>query len=240
MRSTRPTGRTPSKPDIPLYAMTLDQNALKRAVARAALDYVEPGRILGVGTGSTVDCFIDLLPEIRDRIPACVSSSERSTKRLEALGFKVLDMNEVDEIGVYVDGADEIDPGFSMVKGGGGALTREKIVASISKTFVCIADASKKKDVLGAFPLPVEVIPMAARAVRARLEALGAEVSLRDFTTDNGCKILDARGLKITDPKALEAEINMWPGVVTVGLFAARGADVLLLGTPEGVETHRR
>lgn len=217
--------------------MTTDQNALKRAVARAALEYVEEGRILGVGTGSTVDCFIDLLPEIREQIPACVSSSERSTKRLEALGFKVLDMNDVEEIGVYVDGADEIDPSFAMVKGGGGALTREKIVASVSKTFVCIADASKQVDVLGRFPLPVEVIPMAARAVKAKLEALGATVTLRDFVTDNGNAILDAKGLAIAEPEKLEAEINMWPGVVTVGLFAKRGADVLLLGTTEGVKT---
>ena len=220
--------------------MTTDQNALKRAVARAALEYVEDGRILGVGTGSTVDCFIDLLPEIRDRIPACVSSSERSTKRLEALGFKVLDMNDVEEIGVYVDGADEIDPSFAMVKGGGGALTREKIVASVSKTFVCIADASKQVEVLGRFPLPVEVIPMAARAVKAKLEALGATVKQRDFVTDNGCSILDASGLSIKDARALEDEINAWPGVVTVGLFANRGADVLLLGTAEGVETFER
>ena len=220
--------------------MTTDQNALKRAVARAALEYVEDGRILGVGTGSTVDCFIDLLPEIRERIPACVSSSERSTKRLEALGFKVLDMNDVEEIGVYVDGADEIDPAFAMVKGGGGALTREKIVASVSKTFVCIADASKQVEVLGRFPLPVEVIPMAARAVKAKLEALGATVTLRDFVTDNGNAILDAKGLSIAEPEKLETEINMWPGVVTVGLFAARGADVLLLGTAEGVKTFKK
>ena len=217
--------------------MALTQQELKREVARAALAYVEEGRILGVGTGSTVDQFIDQLPGIREKIPACVSSSERSTKRLEALGFKVLDMNEVDEIGVYVDGADEIDPGFSMIKGGGGALTREKIVASISGRFVCIADASKKVPVLGSFPLPVEVIPMAARAVKAKLEALGATVKLRNF---NGCHILDASGLRIEDPKALEAEINAWPGVVTVGLFAARGADVLLLGTQEGVQTFER
>ena len=218
--------------------MALTQQELKREVARAALAYVEEGRILGVGTGSTVDQFIDQLPGIREKIPACVSSSERSTKRLEALGFKVLDMNEVDEIGVYVDGADEIDPGFSMIKGGGGALTREKIVASISGRFVCIADASKKVPVLGSFPLPVEVIPMAARAVKAKLEALGATVKLRNFVTD--CHILDASGLRIEDPKALEAEINAWPGVVTVGLFAARGADVLLLGTQEGVQTFER
>ena len=220
--------------------MALTQQELKREVARAALAYVEDGRILGVGTGSTVDQFIDQLPTIREKIPACVSSSERSTKRLEALGFKVLDMNEVDEIGVYVDGADEIDPGFSMIKGGGGALTREKIVASISGRFVCIADASKQVPVLGAFPLPVEVIPMAARAIKAKLEALGAQVTLRDFVTDNGCHILDAAGLQIKDPKALEAEINSWPGVVTVGLFAARGADVLLLGTQDGVKTFER
>lgn len=220
--------------------MALTQQELKREVARAALAYVEDGRILGVGTGSTVDQFIDQLPTIREKIPACVSSSERSTKRLEALGFKVLDMNEVDDIGVYVDGADEIDPGFSMIKGGGGALTREKIVASISGRFVCIADASKQVPVLGHFPLPVEVIPMAARAVKAKLEALGATVTLRDFVTDNGCHILDAAGLEITDPMALEAEINSWPGVVTVGLFAARGADVLLLGTQDGVKTFER
>lgn len=220
--------------------MALTQQELKREVARAALAYVEDGRILGVGTGSTVDQFIDQLPTIREKIPACVSSSERSTKRLEALGFKVLDMNEVDDIGVYVDGADEIDPGFSMVKGGGGALTREKIVASISGRFVCIADASKQVPVLGHFPLPVEVIPMAARAVKAKLEDLGATVTIRDFVTDNGCHILDAAGLEITDPKALEAEINSWPGVVTVGLFAARGADVLLLGTQDGVKTFER
>ena len=220
--------------------MALTQQELKREVARAALAYVEDGRILGVGTGSTVDQFIDQLPTIREKIPACVSSSERSTKRLEALGFKVLDMNEVDDIGVYVDGADEIDPGFSMIKGGGGALTREKIVASISGRFICIADASKQVPVLGHFPLPVEVIPMAARAVKAKLEALGATVTLRDFVTDNGCHILDAAGLEIKDPKALEAEINSWPGGVTVGLFAARGADVLLLGTQDGVKTFER
>ena len=219
---------------------TLTQNELKRLVAHAALDYVAPGEVLGVGTGSTVDMLIDQLPEIRDRIPACVSSSERSTKRLEALGFKVLDLNAVDSIGVYIDGADEIDPGFSMIKGGGGALTREKIVASAAKKFVCIADASKKVDVLGRFPLPVEVIPMAAGVVRRRLEALGAQVKLRDFVTDNGCRILDAAGLRINDPKGLEAVINAWPGVVTVGLFAERGADVLLLGTADGVKTLTR
>lgn len=220
--------------------MSDKQNEMKRAVARAAVAYVEEGCVLGVGTGSTVDFFIDAIVEIKDRIPACVSSSERSSAKLKALGFKVIDMNEVDEIGVYVDGADEIDPGFSMIKGGGGALTREKIVASIAKTFVCIADETKRVPVLGRFPLPVEVIPMAANAVKRRLEALGATVRLRDFTTDNGCLILDASGLSIEDPKALEARINAWPGVVTVGLFAERGADVLLVGTPEGVKTFKK
>lgn len=220
--------------------MALTQAELKKEVAKRALDYVEDGKILGVGTGSTVDQFIDQLPGIRSKIPACVSSSKRSTERLEALGFKVLDMNEVDEIGVYVDGADEIDPGFSMIKGGGGALTREKIVASISGRFVCIADQSKKVGVLGGFPLPVEVIPMAANAVKARLEKLGARVVKRDFVTDNGCWILDAHGLEIADPAAMEDLINQWPGVVTVGLFARRGADVLLLGTQDGVKTFEK
>ncbi len=220
--------------------MTLSQTELKREAARAALQYVEPHRILGVGTGSTVDLFIDELVAIRDQIPACVSSSERSTKKLEALGFRVLDMNEVEEIGVYIDGADEIDGSFSMIKGGGGALTREKIVASISKNFVCIADQSKKVEVLGKFPLPVEVVPMAANAVKRRLEGVGATVKLRDFVTDNGCSILDASGLSITDPRAMEDTINAWPGVVAVGLFANRGADALLLGTNEGVKTFRR
>ena len=220
--------------------MSVSQNELKRAVARAAVAYVQEGCVLGVGTGSTVDYFIDAIVEIKDRIPACVSSSERSSAKLKALGFNVIDMNEVESIGVYVDGADEIDPGFSMIKGGGGALTREKIVASIAKTFICIADSSKCVPVLGRFALPVEVIPMAVGAVKRRLEALGASVTLRDFTTDNGCLILDAAGLSIEDPKALEARINAWPGVVTVGLFAERGADVLLVGSEAGVETHLR
>lgn len=222
--------------------MALTQTELKREVARAALAYVEPGKILGIGTGSTADLFIDQLAAMKDQIPACVSSSERSTKRLQALGFKVIDLNELngEMISVYVDGADEIDGGFSMIKGGGGALTREKIVASTSKTFVCIADGSKRVETLGKFPLPVEVIPMAAGVIKARLEALGAQATLRDFITDNGNAILDAAGLAIKDPKALEAEINSWPGVVTVGLFAERGADVLLLGLQDGVKTFRR
>jgi ribose 5-phosphate isomerase A len=218
----------------------MDQNELKRLVARAALDDVREGEILGVGTGSTVDFFIDELKASGLSIPACVSSSIRSTRRLEQYGFQVLDMTEVDAIGVYVDGADEIDPGFSMIKGGGGALTREKIVASIARKFVCIADQSKKVPVLGKFPLPVEVIPMALRAVAARLRAFGGNPVERDFTTDNGNRILDVHGLSITDPVSLEAAINQIPGVVSVGLFAARGADVLLLGTSEGVKRFER
>ena len=207
----------------------MDQQELKKAVGRAALQYVKPGEILGVGTGSTVDCFIDALKESGISIPACVSSSVRSTKKLEQYGFKVLDLNEVERIGVYVDGADEIDPHFAMIKGGGGALTREKIVAMVSDRFVCIADQSKKVDVLGKFPLPIEVIPMAVRAVSRELEKLGGKPVLRDFTTDNGNKILDVHGLKIEDPVQWEQKLNQIVGVVTVGLFAARGADVLLL-----------
>ncbi len=215
----------------------MDQQELKKAVGRAALQYVKPGEILGVGTGSTVDCFIDALKESGISIPACVSSSVRSTKKLEQYGFKVLDLNEVERIGVYVDGADEIDPHFAMIKGGGGALTREKIVAMVSDRFVCIADQSKKVDVLGKFPLPIEVIPMAVRAVSRELEKLGGKPVLRDFTTDNGNKILDVHGLQIEDPVQWEQKLNQIVGVVTVGLFAARGADVLLLGTDEGVQT---
>ena len=215
----------------------MDQQELKKAVGRAALQYVKSGEILGVGTGSTVDCFIDAVKESGISIPACVSSSVRSTKKLEQYGFKVLDLNEVERIGVYVDGADEIDPHFAMIKGGGGALTREKIVAMVSDRFVCIADQSKKVDVLGKFPLPIEVIPMAVRAVSRELEKLGGKPVLRDFTTDNGNKILDVHGLKIEDPVQWEQKLNQIVGVVTVGLFAARGADVLLLGTDEGVQT---
>lgn len=217
----------------------MDQQELKKAVGRAALQYVKSGEILGVGTGSTVDCFIDALKESGISIPACVSSSVRSTKKLEQYGFKVLDLNEVERIGVYVDGADEIDPHFAMIKGGGGALTREKIVAMVSDRFVCIADQSKKVDVLGKFPLPIEVIPMAVRAVSRELEKLGGKPVLRDFTTDNGNKILDVHGLQIEDPVQWEQKLNQIVGVVTVGLFAARGADVLLLGTAEGVQTFK-
>ena len=218
----------------------MDQQELKKAVGRAALEYVKPGEILGVGTGSTVDCFIDALKESGIDVPACVSSSVRSTQKLQAYGFKVLDLNEVEKIGVYVDGADEIDPHFAMIKGGGGALTREKIVAMVSERFVCIADEAKKVDVLGKFPLPVEVIPMAIRAVSREIEKLGGKPVLRDFTTDNGNKILDVHGWQITDAEQWEQKLNQIVGVVTVGLFAKRGADVLLLGTSQGVKTFKR
>ena len=218
----------------------MDQKELKRLVGRAAVAYVKPGEILGVGTGSTVDCFIDALKESGIDVPACVSSSVRSTKKLQDYGYRVVDLNEVDRISVYIDGADEIDSSFSMIKGGGGALTREKIVASVSDRFVCIADASKKVDVLGQFPLPIEVIPMAVRAVAAEIKRLGGKPVLRDFTTDNGNKILDVRGWKIEDACAWEEKLNQIVGVVTVGLFAHRGADVLLLGTEDGVKTFER
>ncbi len=219
----------------------ISQDEQKRAVAQAALRFVRPGKVLGVGTGSTVDLFIDALAAAGIRVPAMVSSSERSTRRLAALGVTVVEMNEVDAIDVYVDGADEIDSRFAMIKGGGGALTREKIVAAASETFVCIADASKRVDVLGRFPLPVEVIPMARSFVMRQLNALGGEARLRaNTTTDNGNLIVDVHGLRIDDPVALEARINQIAGVVTNGLFAARGADVLLLGTPDGVHESRR
>lgn len=228
----RTSNTSPNKKAI----FPMNQNELKKAAAERAVSFVQEGRVLGVGTGSTVDFFIDALAASGKKVPACVSSSVRSTEHLERLGFKVLDPNEVDEIEVYVDGADEIDFGFHMVKGGGGALTREKILASLARTYVCIADESKLVPVLGRFPLPVEVIPMAVGVVSRQLKALGGEPKLRDFTTDNGCKILDVSGLQITDPVALEEKINQIPGVVTVGLFARRGADVLLLATADGVK----
>jgi ribose 5-phosphate isomerase A len=221
------------------------QDELKRAVARAALQYAAPcfdGRsAIGIGTGSTADCFIDELAAHKASIAAAVASSERSAARLRGHGIRVVDLNEVDRIPVYVDGADEIDASLAMIKGGGGALTREKIVAAVADVFVCIADASKKVEVLGRFPLPVEVIPMARRHVSGRLAALGGEPRLREgFVTDNGNQILDVHGLRIADPRAMEREVNQWPGVVTVGLFAERGADILLLGTAQGVQVMRR
>ncbi len=216
--------------------MTQDQ--LKEAVARAAIAHVVPDAIVGVGTGSTANFFIDALAEMKDRIPGAVASSEATKKRLEGHGIKVLDLNDVSEIPVYVDGADEVNARLHMIKGGGGALTREKIVAAVATKFVCIADASKKVEVMGRFPLPVEVIPMAREHVARQLARLGGTPKLRaGFVTDNGNVILDVHGLAITEPDQLEAEINQIVGVVTNGLFALRGADVLLLGAAEGVQT---
>jgi ribose 5-phosphate isomerase A len=217
------------------------QEELKRAVAEAAIKYVQPGKVLGVGTGSTVDLFIDALAAAEIDVPAAVSSSERSSKRLAACGIRILDLNDIDELPVYIDGADEIDARFSMIKGGGAALTREKIVAAVARTFVCIADGSKKVDVLGRFPLPVEVIPMARAYVMRELARLGGDPRWRaGVVTDNGNVIVDLYGMRIADPVALEARINAIVGVVTNGLFAARGADVLLLGTGAGVQELRR
>ncbi len=219
----------------------MTQDELKQAVARAALAHVVPDAIVGVGTGSTANCFIDALAEMKDRIPAAVASSEATKKRLQGHGIKVLDLNEVASIPVYVDGADEVNARLHMIKGGGGALTREKIVAAVADKFVCIADASKKVEVMGRFPLPVEVIPMARAHVARQLAKLGGTPKLREgFVTDNGNVILDVHGLAISEPELLEAEINQIVGVVTNGLFALRGADVLLLGTAGGVATFTR
>jgi ribose 5-phosphate isomerase A len=216
----------------------MTQDELKALVGQAATAYVEPGSIIGVGTGSTVNCFIDALAKMPVRIRAAVSSSRASTDRMRALGIEVLDANEVESLAVYIDGADEIDHAGHMIKGGGAALTREKIVADISARFVCIADESKLVTTLGRFPLPVEVIPMAAAQVARQLRALGGEPALRaGVITDNGGQIIDVRGLAITDPAHLEREINQWPGVVSVGIFARNKADVCLLGTAQGVRT---
>jgi len=214
------------------------QDELKKAVARAAIDYVQAGSIVGVGTGSTANCFIDELAKIKHKIDGTVASSVASAKRLEGHGIRVLDLNAVDEIGVYVDGTDETNQHLHLIKGGGGALTREKIVAAVAKKFVCIADESKLVDVLGKFPLPVEVIPMARSYVARELVKLGGQPVYRDgFVTDNGNVILDVRNLTIIDAVALEQTLNNITGVVTNGLFARRPADVLLLGTPNGVKT---
>jgi ribose 5-phosphate isomerase A len=218
----------------------MDQDDLKRAAARAAIDHLEPGAIVGVGSGSTVNFFIDELESRRGDFPGAVSSSERSTARLRERGIEVLDLNDVvasgQSIPVYVDGADEINRSLQMIKGGGGALTREKIVAAACRRFVCIVDRSKVVDTLGRYPLPVEVIPMARELVSARLRALGGEPRLRTgFVTDNGNVIVDVGGLAIADAAAMESEINQWPGVVTCGLFARPGADVALVASPEGI-----
>jgi ribose 5-phosphate isomerase A len=222
----------------------MTQDELKQAVAAAAIRYVVEGEIIGVGTGSTANFFIDELAIIKDRIKGTVASSEATAARLRGHGIAVFDLNDVESIAVYIDGADEITASGAMIKGGGAALTREKIVASVSGRFVCIADGSKLVDVLGKFPLPVEVLPMARAAVMRKLAALGAQPRLRlkpgtdqPFITDNGGQIIDVAGLQITDPVALESEINQVPGVIAVGLFAQRGANVCLLGTSEGVKT---
>jgi ribose 5-phosphate isomerase A len=216
----------------------MTQDELKALVGRAALDHVPDGAVVGVGTGSTVNHFIDALAGARSRIAGAVSSSLKSTERLRGHGIVVLDANEVESLPVYIDGADEIDGGGHMIKGGGAALTREKIVADLAQRFVCIADESKLVQTLGAFPLPVEVIPMAAAQVARRFRALGGDARVRDgVVTDNGNHILDVRGLSIRDPLAMETEVNQWPGVVTVGIFARHKAAVCLLGTPQGVRT---
>ncbi len=220
----------------------MTQDELKQAVAQAAADYVAQnapaGAIIGVGTGSTANFFIDALADLKDRIGGTVASSEATRMRLEGHGIPVFDLNEVIEMPIYVDGADEIDGGLNMIKGGGGALTREKIVAAVATTSVCICDASKLVETMGKFPLPVEVIPMARAHVARELAKLGGRPQERvGFITDNGNIILDVHGLQITDPKGLEAQINQITGVVTNGLFAVRPANVLLLGTAEGVRT---
>ena len=216
----------------------MNQDELKALVGRAALDHVVSGEIVGVGTGSTVDKFIDALATIRDRIPGAVSSSQRSTERLRAHGITVFDTAAVTRLAVYIDGADEIDGRGYMIKGGGAALTREKIVADLADRFVCIADESKLVEVLGAFPLPVEVIDMAVPQVMRRFAALGGQAQVRTgVITDNGHPIVDVRGLRITDPLAFEQEVNQWPGVVTVGVFARHRASTCLLGTAQGVRS---
>lgn len=213
----------------------MTKEAGKRAAAKAAVAHVKAGKILGVGTGSTVNFFIDEIAAMKDQIPGTVSSSEASTERLKHHGIPVLDLNEVDEIEVYVDGADESDGGLHLIKGGGAALTREKIIAAASRTFICIADDSKLVDTLGAFPLPVEVIPMSRNYVIRELAKLGGEPVWREgVVTDNGCHIIDVRGLSISDPKGTEAHINSIVGVVTNGLFAQRGANQLILGKADG------
>lgn len=224
----------------PVSPMTQDE--LKTLVGQAALAYVRPNTIVGVGTGSTVNKFIDALASMKNQIKGAVSSSEASTARLQALGITVFDSNAVPHLDVYIDGADEIDGNGYMIKGGGAALTREKIVAAQSAQFICIADESKLVSVLGAFPLPVEVIPMATQRIQAAFEAMGGSATIRQrdgqpLITDNGQHILDVRGLKIEDPLAFESRVNQWPGVVTVGVFAHQKATTCLLATAGGVRT---
>lgn len=226
----------------PESSVPLTQDQLKTLVGQAALRYVVPGEIVGVGTGSTVNKFIDALATIKDQITGAVSSSVASTERLLALGIPVFDANDVQQLSVYIDGADEIDGQGYMIKGGGAALTREKVVAAQSRTFVCIADESKLVPVLGNFPLPVEVIPMAAQRIMRQFAALGGQAQIRmkggaPLVTDNGLILLDVKGLQIRDPLAFETEVSQWPGVLTVGVFACQKAQVCLLGTAQGVRT---
>jgi ribose 5-phosphate isomerase A len=220
----------------------MTQDELKTLVGQAALHYVQPGSIVGVGTGSTVNKFIDALAGMKDSIAGAVSSSVASTERLKSLGIKVFDATEVDELAVYIDGADEIDHAGNMIKGGGAALTREKIVAAQSRKFICIADESKLVQTLGAFPIPVEVIPMASKRIARQFAAMGGTATLRlkdgvPLVTDNGQHILDVTGLKVADPLGFESQVNQWPGVVTVGVFAFQKAQVCLLGAPNGVKS---
>ena len=217
----------------------MTQDEMKLEVARAAIKYVVPNSIIGVGTGSTANFFIDELATIKDTISGAVASSVATSERLQGHGIEVIDLNIVKKISVYIDGADESDKELNLIKGGGGALTREKIVAAVSKRFVCIADESKLVSVMGNFPLPVEVIPMSVSYVKKQIsKSIGGSPIIREgFTTDNGNLILDIHGLKIENPRTLENKLNNIVGVVTNGLFANRGADILLLGTPNGVET---
>ena len=219
--------------------MAYTQDDLKQQVAAAAVEYVREG-IIGVGTGSTANFFIEELAKVKHKIDGAVASSEATAKRLRDHGIEVFDLNSVDRLDIYVDGADEITEHLHMIKGGGGALTREKIVAAVAKQFICICDESKYVPVLGKFPLPVEVLPMAKSYVARELTKLGGQPQLRDFTTDNGNIIIDVHGLSIIDPVAMEARINQIVGVVTNGLFAARPANVLLLATSSGVKTYKK
>ncbi len=219
----------------------MSQSTKKIVAARAALDYIQTDSIIGVGTGSTVNCFIEALADVRDKVTAAISSSEASTALLQEIGIDVVDLNEVDGFDVYVDGADESNAALELIKGGGGALTREKIVAEAARQFVCIVDDSKLVDTLGQFPLPVEVIPMARSKVANYFNRFEAEARYREgFVTDNGNHILDIHGLEIAAPKELETELNQIPGVVTVGLFAHRPADILIVGSDSGVELYHR
>ncbi len=216
-----------------------NQQALKIAAAKAALKYIVDGEIIGIGTGSTVNCFIDLLAEHSHRVKAAVSSSEASTKRLKAIGIDVVDLNNAPDIPVYIDGADEANHQLDLIKGGGGALTREKIIAAVAQKFVCIADESKYVKILGEFPLPIEVLPMARSYVAREIVKLGGDPVYRQgFVTDNGNVILDIHHMEIMQPKILEAEINQITGVVTNGLFARRSADHLILATSEGIKEY--